>query len=112
MVEGAPLLREYGVYSLIEGSNPSLSAKYEVPINRPRCRFFFARRSGGFEASINECVGRRRRNAATNRAERAGPKGEGGSPSNPSLSAKYEVLINRPRCRFFFARRSGIRSLD
>ncbi len=26
MVEGAPLLREYGVYSLIEGSNPSLSA--------------------------------------------------------------------------------------
>ena len=26
MAEGAPLLREYGVYSLIEGSNPSLSA--------------------------------------------------------------------------------------
>ncbi len=25
MVEGAPLLREYGVCSLIEGSNPSLS---------------------------------------------------------------------------------------
>ena len=25
MAEGAPLLREYGVYSLIEGSNPSLS---------------------------------------------------------------------------------------
>ena len=24
--EGAPLLREYGVYSPIEGSNPSLSA--------------------------------------------------------------------------------------
>ena len=24
--EGAPLLREYGVYSSIEGSNPSLSA--------------------------------------------------------------------------------------
>ncbi len=29
MAEGAPLLREYGVYSLIEGSNPSFSAKYE-----------------------------------------------------------------------------------
>ena len=26
MAEGAPLLREYGVYSLIEGSNPSCSA--------------------------------------------------------------------------------------
>ena len=26
MVEGAPLLREYGVKSSIEGSNPSLSA--------------------------------------------------------------------------------------
>jgi hypothetical protein len=28
VAEGAPLLREYGVYSLIEGSNPSLSAIY------------------------------------------------------------------------------------
>ena len=27
MAEGAPLLREYGVLSLIEGSNPSRSAK-------------------------------------------------------------------------------------
>ena len=26
--EGAPLLREYRVKSLIEGSNPSLSARY------------------------------------------------------------------------------------
>jgi hypothetical protein len=26
VAEGAPLLREYGVYSLIEGSNPSFSA--------------------------------------------------------------------------------------
>ena len=26
--EGAPLLREYGVYSSIEGSNPSLSASF------------------------------------------------------------------------------------
>ena len=26
LAEGAPLLREYGVYSSIEGSNPSLSA--------------------------------------------------------------------------------------
>ena len=26
VAEGAPLLREYGVYSSIEGSNPSLSA--------------------------------------------------------------------------------------
>ena len=26
LVEGAPLLREYGVKSSIEGSNPSLSA--------------------------------------------------------------------------------------
>ena len=29
MVEGAPLLREYGVIP-IEGSNPSLSAKFEM----------------------------------------------------------------------------------
>ena len=28
MVEGTPLLRERGVYSLTEGSNPSLSAKH------------------------------------------------------------------------------------
>ena len=28
MAEGAPLLREYGVKSPIEGSNPSLSARY------------------------------------------------------------------------------------
>jgi hypothetical protein len=28
LVEGAPLLREYGVKSSIEGSNPSLSAIY------------------------------------------------------------------------------------
>ena len=28
MAEGAPLLREYRVKSLIEGSNPSLSARY------------------------------------------------------------------------------------
>ena len=27
LVEGAPLLREYGAKSLIEGSNPSLSEK-------------------------------------------------------------------------------------
>ena len=28
VVEGAPLLREYPVYSRIEGSNPSLSATF------------------------------------------------------------------------------------
>ena len=28
MAEGAPLLREYRVKNLIEGSNPSLSARY------------------------------------------------------------------------------------
>ena len=32
MAEGAPLLREYGVYSLIEGSNPSLSAILAVAV--------------------------------------------------------------------------------
>ncbi len=30
MAEGAPLLREYRVKSLIEGSNPSLSARYAI----------------------------------------------------------------------------------
>ncbi len=30
LVEGAPLLREYGVKSPIEGSNPSLSANFGV----------------------------------------------------------------------------------
>ena len=30
VAEGAPLLREYGVLSPIEGSNPSVSAKYLV----------------------------------------------------------------------------------
>ena len=31
MVEGAPLLREYRLKRLIEGSNPSLSAKKSPP---------------------------------------------------------------------------------
>lgn len=30
VAEGAPLLREYGVYSLIEGSNPSLSVLLDM----------------------------------------------------------------------------------
>ena len=30
MVEGTPLLRERRVYSLTEGSNPSLSARTEI----------------------------------------------------------------------------------
>ena len=30
LAEGAPLLREYGVKSSIEGSNPSLSASYRA----------------------------------------------------------------------------------
>jgi hypothetical protein len=34
VAEGAPLLREYRVCSPIEGSNPSVSAKYRLyPIN-------------------------------------------------------------------------------
>ena len=36
--EGAPLLREYAVKSCIEGSNPSLSARYK---KAPRKRGFF-----------------------------------------------------------------------
>jgi hypothetical protein len=36
--EGAPLLREYRVKSLIEGSNPSLSASTK---NKPRKGLFF-----------------------------------------------------------------------
>ncbi len=32
MAEGAPLLREYRVYSPIEGSNPSLSAICDVNV--------------------------------------------------------------------------------
>ena len=37
-VEGAPLLREYGVKNSIEGSNPSLSAiiRKQDPRGRPR----------------------------------------------------------------------------
>ncbi len=35
MAEGAPLLREYRVYSPIEGSNPSLSA------NRMASKYFY-----------------------------------------------------------------------
>ena len=31
MAEGAPLLREYGVNSFIEGSNPSFSAIHKSP---------------------------------------------------------------------------------
>jgi hypothetical protein len=32
VAEGAPLLREYGVYSLIEGSNPSCSANIKPQV--------------------------------------------------------------------------------
>ncbi len=32
LVEGAPLLREYGAYNSIEGSNPSLSAIYVIKL--------------------------------------------------------------------------------
>jgi hypothetical protein len=38
LVEGAPLLREYGVKSSIEGSNPSLSASHSK--SRPQVGFF------------------------------------------------------------------------
>ncbi len=39
MAEGAPLLREYVVYSRIEGSNPSLTAIHY----RPMAFFLFRR---------------------------------------------------------------------
>ena len=40
MAEGAPLLREYGVLSLIKGSNPFVSASYSM--NTPLSgRFLF-----------------------------------------------------------------------
>ena len=35
VVEGAPLLREYRLKRLIEGSNPSLSAKIKAERNGP-----------------------------------------------------------------------------
>ena len=35
VVEGAPLLREYGVYSSIEGSTPSLSAIFDIQGQHP-----------------------------------------------------------------------------
>ena len=40
MAEGAPLLREYGVLSLIKGSNPFVSASNPFFI-RPSGRFYF-----------------------------------------------------------------------
>jgi hypothetical protein len=40
-VEGAPLLREYGVCSLIEGSNPSVSASQLTSHNTSCCLIFF-----------------------------------------------------------------------
>ena len=39
MAEGAPLLREYGVLSLIKGSNPFVSASYKQ--NAPKGAFLF-----------------------------------------------------------------------
>ena len=47
MAEGAPLLREYGL-KLIEGSNPSLSAKQKRVLERGP---FFVCKSGGFDSS-------------------------------------------------------------
>ncbi len=46
MVEGAPLLREYRVKSSIEGSNPSLSARYDKGPNRGLCRIWRRERCG------------------------------------------------------------------
>ncbi len=45
MAEGAPLLREYRVKSLIEGSNPSLSARYAMRPVRGVLRIW--RKGGG-----------------------------------------------------------------
>jgi hypothetical protein len=46
VVEGAPLLREYRVKSSIEGSNPSLSARYDKGPNRGLCRIWRRERCG------------------------------------------------------------------
>ena len=42
--EGAPLLREYRVKSSIEGSNPSLSARYDKAAERRLCRIWLRSR--------------------------------------------------------------------
>ena len=67
--EGAPLLREYGVKSLIEGSNPSLSAINEKPGLAPgfsfmRCRW--VRTLAGFDktaTAVLDAAATRRRPA-------------------------------------------------
>lgn len=40
MAEGAPLLREYLVKSWIEGSTPSLSAIFRLPVSKLPCLHF------------------------------------------------------------------------
>jgi hypothetical protein len=48
VAEGAPLLREYRVKSLIEGSNPSLSAKHTKALI---CQGFFVGGNIAFQAT-------------------------------------------------------------
>ena len=51
MAEGAPLLREYRVKSLIEGSNPSLSATFPSARLRTKVVSLFPRRCARAAAS-------------------------------------------------------------
>ena len=85
MAEGAPLLREYGVYSLIEGSNPSFSA-----INKKARRFWRAFLLIVVKGTTDENPGSKRaegeftRPTAGRRARRASPRS---GRSHPSFSA-------------------------
>ncbi len=82
MAEGAPLLREYRVYSLIEGSNPSLSARYAKRplwgVLRIWRRDGGGRTNGSTNSSGTNLDSRR---LAPQRAARRGEAQDG--PSNP-----------------------------
>ena len=76
--EGAPLLREYGVCSSIEGSNPSLSAKTEEPAYK-----------AGFLVLERGVLTRDNQKKWFDR-ERVSAKQQRPQGANPSLSAKTE----------------------
>ena len=81
VAEGAPLLREYGFKRPIEGSNPSLSARYEKP--RPERGFSYLtktrfderpceRKRAGFDKFVRNKFERRSAAQAAPKGRRAG----------------------------------------
>ncbi len=85
MVEGAPLLRVYRVKSSIEGSNPSLSARYEKRPLVGRFSYLAEREGAGEPSRVRQIRLERIWTAAGPAPQREARRGEAqDEPNNPS----------------------------